>query len=123
MHVLSKGSDMGVHAVLVLICLCNVVRSENEYVTAVGDPGMKRDGLRLAIESWNQCNEVGEETPSMGSPRSADCFDIYKASPQQGQFSSVFVVSLNEHSSPFRFQSFRLSRIENSSVTFNFSRF
>jgi hypothetical protein len=36
----------------------------------------------LAIESWNQCNEVGEEVPSMGSPRAADCFDIYKASPK-----------------------------------------
>ncbi|XP_006467601.1 uncharacterized protein LOC102624078 isoform X3 [Citrus sinensis] len=48
----------------------------------LGDPGMKRDSLRLAIESWNQCNEVGEEVPNMGSPRAADCFDIYKASPQ-----------------------------------------
>lgn len=54
----------------------------NEYVSALGDPGMRRDGLRLAIESWNQCNEVGEEVPSMGSPRAADCFDIYKASPK-----------------------------------------
>lgn len=54
----------------------------NEHVSAVGDPGMRRDGLRLAIESWNQCNEVGEEVPHMGSPRAADCFDIYKASPK-----------------------------------------
>ncbi|WCJ27255.1 hypothetical protein M5689_009018 [Euphorbia peplus] len=42
---------------------------------------MRRDGLRLAIESWNQCNEVGDEVPNMGSPRAADCFDVYKASP------------------------------------------
>lgn len=55
---------------------------KNGYISAVGDPGMKRDGLRLAIESWNQCNEVGEEAPNMGSPRAADCFDVYKASPQ-----------------------------------------
>ncbi|QHO04406.1 hypothetical protein HN51_060888 [Arachis hypogaea] len=54
-----------------------------EYVSALGDPGMRRDGLRLAIESWNQCNEVGEEVPQMGSPRAADCFDIYKAEEPQ----------------------------------------
>ncbi|KAI4332462.1 hypothetical protein L6164_017368 [Bauhinia variegata] len=41
---------------------------------------MRRDSLRLALESWNQCNEVGEEVPQMGSPRVADCFDIYRAS-------------------------------------------
>ncbi|KAL0320572.1 UNVERIFIED_CONTAM: hypothetical protein Sradi_5318700 [Sesamum radiatum] len=45
-------------------------------MSAVGDPGMRRDGLRVAIEAWNQCNEVGEEAPNMGSPRKADCFDI-----------------------------------------------
>ncbi|KAK6154249.1 hypothetical protein DH2020_008497 [Rehmannia glutinosa] len=45
-------------------------------VSAVGDPGMRRDGLRVAIEAWNQCNEVGQEAPNMGSPRMADCFDI-----------------------------------------------
>ncbi|KAM1245274.1 hypothetical protein ACFX2I_036493 [Malus domestica] len=55
--------------------------AKNEYVSAVGDSGMRRDNLRLAIESWNQCNEVGEE-PRTGSPRAADCFDIYRASPQ-----------------------------------------
>lgn len=37
---------------------------------------MKRDGLRVALEAWNFCNEVGEEAPGMGSPRLADCFDI-----------------------------------------------
>ncbi|XP_059290091.1 uncharacterized protein LOC132043630 [Lycium ferocissimum] len=55
----------------------------NEYISAVGDSGMKRDALRVAIEAWNQCNEVGEETPKMGSPRAADCFDVNKASSQQ----------------------------------------
>lgn len=55
---------------------------KTRYVSAVGDPGMRRDGLRVAIESWNQCNEVGEEAPQMGSPRAADCFDVYKASPE-----------------------------------------
>ncbi|KAG8385393.1 hypothetical protein BUALT_Bualt03G0038400 [Buddleja alternifolia] len=73
--------------VVVLVSQSSVVSVSlsNEYVSAVGDSGMRRDALRLAIESWNQCNEVGEETPNMGSPRAADCFDIYKASPQQGQ--------------------------------------
>lgn len=46
------------------------------YISAVGDPGMKRDGLRLAWEAWNFCNEVGAEAPHMGSPRGADCFDL-----------------------------------------------
>ncbi|KAL6954399.1 hypothetical protein U1Q18_040859 [Sarracenia purpurea var. burkii] len=45
-------------------------------VSAVGDPGMTRDGLRVAFEAWNFCNEVGKEAPSMGSPRAADCFDL-----------------------------------------------
>ncbi|KAM3284872.1 hypothetical protein P3S67_023671 [Capsicum chacoense] len=51
-----------------------------QYISAVGDSGMRRDGLRVAIEAWNQCNEVGEEAPKMGSPRAADCFDVNKAS-------------------------------------------
>ncbi|KAL6544885.1 hypothetical protein OROMI_023747 [Orobanche minor] len=71
-----------------VVCLVSVTRvksvnSDNDeysYLSAVGDPGMKRDGLRLAIESWNQCNEVGEEAPNMGSPRAADCFDIHSSS-------------------------------------------
>ncbi|KAG7570774.1 hypothetical protein ISN45_Aa04g033220 [Arabidopsis thaliana x Arabidopsis arenosa] len=44
--------------------------------SAVGDPGMRRDGLRVAFEAWNFCNEVGFEAPHMGSPRAADCFDV-----------------------------------------------
>lgn len=45
---------------------------------------MRRDGLRVAIESWNQCNEVGEEAPQMGSPKTVDCFDVQnKASSKQ----------------------------------------
>lgn len=48
-----------------------------KYISALGDPGMTRDGLRVAFEGWNFCNEVGEEAPNMGSPRAADCFDVY----------------------------------------------
>ena len=70
---------------LVLLVLSAVFfanAAQMEYISAIGDPGMRRDGLRLAIESWNQCNEVGEEVPQMGSPRAADCFDIYESSSQ-----------------------------------------
>ncbi|KAL7216628.1 hypothetical protein ACSBR1_028546 [Camellia fascicularis] len=57
------------------------VLAEESYKSAIGDPGMRRDGLRVAIEAWNQCNEVGEEAPNMGSPRMADCFDVIHSSP------------------------------------------
>ncbi|KAI3980851.1 hypothetical protein MKX01_025416 [Papaver californicum] len=54
--------------------------SEQRYTSALGDPGMKRDGLRVAFEAWNFCNEVGKEAPEMGSPRAADCFDFSSSS-------------------------------------------
>ncbi|XP_058217596.1 uncharacterized protein LOC131328706 [Rhododendron vialii] len=34
------------------------VLAEEVYTSAIGDPGMRRDGLRVAIEAWNQCNEI-----------------------------------------------------------------
>jgi hypothetical protein len=71
--------------VVLLVFLSGAESDDHEYVSAVGDPGMRRDGLRLAIESWNQCNEVGEEVPQMGSPRAADCFDIYQPSAPQAK--------------------------------------
>lgn len=62
---------------LFLACFTSVVMASNDdFISAVGDPGMRRDGLRVAIEAWNQCNEVGEEAVNMGSPRMADCFDV-----------------------------------------------
>lgn len=99
MHVVSKRRHdsllhiMVLGAVLILVSLSSVISLsfEDGDVSAVGDSGMRRDGLRVAIESWNQCNEVGEEAPNMGSPRAADCFDIYKASPKQGQFLSISI--------------------------------
>lgn len=64
----------------VLSCSCPAARAirthRGGYVSAIGDPGMRRDGLRVAWEAWNFCNEVGEEAPGMGSPRGADCFDL-----------------------------------------------
>mgnify|MGYP003703306367 CR=1 FL=1 len=76
---------------------------QEEYISAVGDPGMRRDGLRVAIEAWNQCNEVGEEAPFMGSPRAADCFDVYKGKRQatttapqtEGLFPQLFFLSIH----------------------------
>ncbi|CAN8314389.1 unnamed protein product [Cochlearia groenlandica] len=50
--------------------------SYSSAVSVVGDPGMERDGLRVAFEAWNFCNEVGLEAPHMGSPRAADCFHL-----------------------------------------------
>ena len=50
-----------------------------EGKSALGDPGMMNDDLRVAFEAWNFCNEVGNEAPLMGSPRAADCFDLITA--------------------------------------------
>ncbi|KAJ4966462.1 hypothetical protein NE237_018311 [Protea cynaroides] len=47
------------------------------YVSAIGDPGMKNANIRVGLEAWNFCNEVGQEAPNMGSPRLADCADLY----------------------------------------------
>ncbi|TKY52408.1 hypothetical protein E2542_SST23930 [Spatholobus suberectus] len=60
----------------VLMFRASLVSTEQSHVSAVGDPGMQRDGLRVAFEAWNFCNEVGQEAPHMGSPRAADCFDL-----------------------------------------------
>uniref|UniRef100_A0A7N0UTL2 DUF7705 domain-containing protein n=1 Tax=Kalanchoe fedtschenkoi TaxID=63787 RepID=A0A7N0UTL2_KALFE len=63
--------------VVVLSVPCTRTKAESVgEVSAVGDPGMRRDGLRVAFEAWNFCNEVAEEAPGMGSPRAADCFDL-----------------------------------------------
>lgn len=88
--------------VLVLVKLFSegVLTVKTEYISAVGDPEMRRDSLRVAIESWNQCNEVGQENPQIGSPRAADCFDIYKVySPQENSrlpILLVFILNLND---------------------------
>ncbi|XP_047329996.1 uncharacterized protein LOC124933608 [Impatiens glandulifera] len=80
---------MGIKLIIITFCLNAMIfncegigKLSNEIssmASAVGDPGMRRDGLRIAFEAWNSCNEVGhEEAPSMGSPRAADCFDLSK---------------------------------------------
>ncbi|KAF5731542.1 hypothetical protein HS088_TW18G00222 [Tripterygium wilfordii] len=52
-------------------------KHDSEYISAIGDPGMKNPNVRVALEAWNFCNEVGFEVPNMGSPRIADCADLY----------------------------------------------
>lgn len=77
------------YCVLIIILsssLINIILAEGDGISAVGDPGMRRDGLRVAIEAWNQCNEVGREAPHMGSPRQADCFDLHNSSTSSGDF-------------------------------------
>lgn len=69
------------HALFVLVNVLvfsdfSAIATAKNHVSAVGDPGMQRDGLRVAFEAWNFCNEVGQEAPRMGSPRAADCFDL-----------------------------------------------
>lgn len=64
------------YCIIFVVTFAQFVSGEEGYVSAIGDPGMTRDGLRVAIEAWNQCNEVGFEAPNMGSPRQADCFDL-----------------------------------------------
>ncbi|RWR90330.1 hypothetical protein CKAN_01942100 [Cinnamomum micranthum f. kanehirae] len=51
--------------------------ASDKYISAIGDPAMKSQCIRVGLESWNFCNEVGQEAPNMGSPRAADCADLY----------------------------------------------
>ncbi|KAK1556901.1 hypothetical protein Q3G72_014222 [Acer saccharum] len=75
-------------SLVVVLFLCNngwfaIARADQTgYISAIGDPGMKRDSLTVAIESWTK-NPNREEVPQMGSPRAADFFDIYQASSTQ----------------------------------------
>ncbi|KAI4324225.1 hypothetical protein L6164_023779 [Bauhinia variegata] len=52
-------------------------RASEKFISAIGDPGMRNPNVRVAFEAWNFCNEVGIEAPNMGSPRMADCADLY----------------------------------------------
>lgn len=55
----------------------NGFSSKSDFVSAVGDPGMRSPNVRVGFEAWNFCNEVGFEAPNVGSPRLADCADLY----------------------------------------------
>ncbi|KAL3688293.1 hypothetical protein R1sor_014602 [Riccia sorocarpa] len=51
-----------------------------EHGTALGDPGMRSDRMRVAVEGWNFCNRAGPQTDNEVSPRWADCADLTSAS-------------------------------------------
>ena len=77
-----------------LTCARLLIHGEStNYVSAVGDPGMKNPNVRVALEAWNFCNEVGFEVPNMGSPRWADCADLY-CSSNTGTFSLASFLSM-----------------------------
>ncbi|KAG9456906.1 hypothetical protein H6P81_001414 [Aristolochia fimbriata] len=63
--------------VSVLVISLFASSSGNQFISAIGDPGMKSQNIRVSFEAWNFCNEVGKEAPGMGSPRMADCADLY----------------------------------------------
>ena len=53
----------------------NIEEEKSEYVLVLGDLGMKCKLVRVALEGWDFYNEVGKETPGMGSPWYVDCSD------------------------------------------------
>lgn len=44
-----------------------VVCFGKDYISALGDSGMRRDCPGVVFQAWNNYNEVGEEAPKMGS--------------------------------------------------------
>ncbi|XP_058103634.1 uncharacterized protein LOC131247243 [Magnolia sinica] len=84
---------LGWFFVVVVFALLDLsVSCGEDGISALGDPGMRRDGLRVALEGWNFCNEVGEEAPGMGSPRAADCFDVSQSSQHIGGDSNKYTL-------------------------------
>lgn len=75
---MANFSPLLLTTIWLVLVICKGV--ESGHSSAVGDPGMITDGLRIALEAWNFCNEVGEEAPGMGSPRAADCFHLSDSS-------------------------------------------
>lgn len=50
--------------------------NNSNYKSVLGDGGMREERVRVALESWNFCNRVGDEGLKMPSPRLADCSQI-----------------------------------------------
>jgi hypothetical protein len=84
---------------------------------AVGDPGMRRDGLRVAFEAWNFCNEVGQEAPGMGSPRAADCFDLSSKNKHRRRKHAVLKSGSFFITIPFQLLSFLLPKSTSKSLS------
>eukprot|EP00249_Psilotum_nudum_P000872 c13029_g1_i1 orf=248-1840(+) len=47
------------------------------FESALGDSGMKDHRVRVSIEAWDFCNNVGRDSLGLPSPRQADCADIW----------------------------------------------
>ncbi|KAL4184037.1 hypothetical protein AMTRI_Chr11g158020 [Amborella trichopoda] len=85
------------HHLLVFMALFPVytalIMEPTDYFSALGDPGMRSKNIRVALESWNFCNEVGQENPKMGSPRLADCADLDCSSSNSGDCNVIQMVT------------------------------
>lgn len=74
----SNSSWLLPYRILFLMNLAfHLANASEKYISAIGDPEMKSTYVRVALEAWNFCNEVGKEAPNMGSPRLADCADLH----------------------------------------------
>lgn len=70
----------------------NGLWTNGELVSAIGDPAMRNINVRVALEAWNFCNEVGFEAPGMGSPRLADCADFFCYPVSNGTFFKFIII-------------------------------
>lgn len=70
--------------ILLQVCAADEALKLHLGRSVLGDPGMKSDKVRVAVEGWNFCNRVGYEDPNAPSPRWADCTDIHCKSPDDG---------------------------------------
>ena len=65
----NEAHGLPMHFVIGVLSVCACGGTDHQsYISAVGDPGVRRDGLRVALEAWNFCNEVGLEDPSVELP-------------------------------------------------------
>ncbi|KAF8398156.1 hypothetical protein HHK36_017082 [Tetracentron sinense] len=44
-----------------VIIFCFSSAKEQQYISSVEDPGMRRDGLRVAFEGWNFCKKLAKK--------------------------------------------------------------
>lgn len=105
------------HVVFLLVNVIVLGVSGARRETAVGDPGMRRDGLRVAFEAWNFCNEVGQEAPGMGSPRAADCFDLSSKNNRHRRKHTVLQSGSFLITIPFKVLSFLLPKSTSKSLS------
>ncbi|KAF8398158.1 hypothetical protein HHK36_017084 [Tetracentron sinense] len=44
-----------------VLIFCFSSAKEQQYISSVEDPGMRRDGLRVAFEGWNFCKKLAKK--------------------------------------------------------------